>query len=142
MWGIIRELVAGGVTVFLTTQYLDEADQLADRIAVLDQGRLVAEGTSAELKRRIPGAHVRLRFAGVRDLDAAAQAVAGSTRDEESLTLTVPGDGGTKSLRAVLDRLAEHEIDAEELSVHTPDLDDVFLALTGHASASTEGTDK
>jgi ABC-2 type transport system ATP-binding protein len=142
MWGIIRELVAGGVTVFLTTQYLDEADQLADRIAVLDQGRLVAEGTPAELKRQIPGSHVRLRFAGVRDLDAAAQAVAGSARDEESLTLTVPGDGGTKSLRALLDRLAEHDIEAEELSVHTPDLDDVFLALTGHASANTEGTDK
>lgn len=134
MWAIIRELVADGVTVLLTTQYLDEADQLADRIAVLDQGRLVAEGTPAELKRRIPGAHVRLRFSDVGDLDAAAQALAGSARDEESLTLSVPGDGSTKSLRALLDRLAEHEIDAEELSVHTPDLDDVFLALTGKAA--------
>jgi ABC-2 type transport system ATP-binding protein len=142
MWGIIRELVADGVTVFLTTQYLEEADQLADRIAVLDQGRLVAEGTSAELKRQIPGAHVRLRFAGVRDLDAAARAFAGSSVDRESLTLTVAGDGGTKSLRALLDRLAEHDLEAEELSVHTPDLDDVFLALTGHKSASAEGTGK
>jgi ABC-2 type transport system ATP-binding protein len=140
MWGIVRELVADGVTVFLTTQYLDEADQLADRVAVLDQGRLVAQGTPAELKRQIPGAHVRLRFAGVRDLDAAAAALTGATRDEESLTLKVASDGSTKSLRALLDRLAEHEIDAEELSVHTPDLDDVFLALTGHASA--KGTDK
>src|SRR5882762_6271553 len=64
MWNIVRELVADGVTVFLTTQYLDEADQLADRIAVLDQGRLVAQGTAAELKRRIPGGHIRLHFAG------------------------------------------------------------------------------
>jgi ABC-2 type transport system ATP-binding protein len=134
MWAIIRELVAGGVTVFLTTQYLDEADQLADRIAVLDEGHLVAEGTSAELKRRIPGAHVRLRFAGAGDLDAAQRVLTGATRDVESLTLQVPADPGTKSLRALLDRLAEHEIDAEEFSVHTPDLDDVFLALTGHAS--------
>jgi ABC-2 type transport system ATP-binding protein len=143
MWTIIRELVADGVTVFLTTQYLEEADQLADRIAVLDQGRLVAEGTPAELKRRIPGGHVRLRFADVRDLDVAAAALAGATRatrDAESLTLTVPGDGSTRSLRALLDRLAEHDIDAEELSVHTPDLDDVFLALTGQTI--TEGAGK
>ena len=142
MWGIVRELVADGVTVFLTTQYLDEADQLADRVAVLDQGRLVAQGTPAELKRQIPGAHVRLRFAGVRDLDAAAAALTGATRDEESLTLKVASDGSTKSLRALLDRLAEHDLEAEELSVHTPDLDDVFLALTGHKSASAEGTGK
>jgi ABC-2 type transport system ATP-binding protein len=135
MWAIIRELVSDGVTVFLTTQYLEEADQLADRIAVLDQGRLVAQGTSAELKSRIPGAHVRLRFTDRADLDAAVRVLPGATGDEESLTLRVPGDAGTRSLRALLDRLAEHDLDAEEFSVHTPDLDDVFLALTGHSSA-------
>jgi ABC-2 type transport system ATP-binding protein len=134
MWEIVRELVADGVTVFLTTQYLEEADQLAGRIAVLDQGRLVAEGTPGELKRQVPGSHVRLRFTGVRELDAAAAVLAGSARDEEDLTLRVPADGGVKSLRAVLDRLDEHAIDVEEFSVHTPDLDDVFLALTSHAS--------
>jgi len=132
MWAIIRELVAGGVTVLLTTQYLDEADQLADRIAVLDQGRLVAQGTAAELKRQIPGSHVRLRFADPATLDAAARVLNGATRDDEALTLQVAGDGGTKSLRSLLDRLDEYSLDAEELSVHTPDLDDVFLALTGH----------
>ena len=132
MWGIIRELVAGGVTVFLTTQYLEEADQLADRIAVLDQGRLVAQGTAAELKRQIPGSHVRLRFADPATLDAAARVLTGATRDDEALTLQVAGDGGTKSLRSLLDRLDEYSLDAEELSVHTPDLDDVFLTLTGH----------
>jgi ABC-2 type transport system ATP-binding protein len=134
MWTIIRELVSDGVTVFLTTQYLEEADQLADRIAVLDQGRLVAEGTPDELKRRIPGTHVRLRFSTVTELDAAARVIAGSTRDDEALTLRVPGDGGTASLRALLDRLDEYSITAEEFSVHTPDLDDVFLALTGHTT--------
>jgi len=134
MWEIIRELVADGVTVFLTTQYLDEADQLADRIAVLDQGRLVAQGTSEELKRQIPGTHVRLRFTTGAELDAAARIFTGSTRDDEALVLRVPGDGGTRSLRALLDRLDEYSISAEEFSVHTPDLDDVFLALTGHST--------
>jgi ABC-2 type transport system ATP-binding protein len=134
MWGIVRELVADGVTIFLTTQYLEEADQLADRIAVLDQGRLVAAGTPEELKRQVPGTHVRLRFAEAAELDAAARVLTGSTRDDQELTLRVPSDGGSRSLRAVLDRLDEHELSAEEFSVHTPDLDDVFLALTGHAS--------
>ena len=134
MWSIIRDLVADGVTIFLTTQYLEEADQLADRIAVLDQGRLVAQGTPGDLKRQVPGTHVRLQFTSVSDLGAAARIFTGSTRDDEALALRVPGDGGTKSLRALLDRLDEHSLSAEEFSVHTPDLDDVFLALTGHAT--------
>jgi ABC-2 type transport system ATP-binding protein len=140
MWDIVRGLVAGGVTVFLTTQYLEEADQLADHIAVLNRGRLVAQGTPSELKRQVPGSHVQLRFTSVRELDAAARFLTGATRDDENLTLRVPGDGGVRSLRALLGQLDEHSIDAEELSVHTPDLDDVFLALTGHANkqATTE----
>ncbi|WP_371400875.1 ATP-binding cassette domain-containing protein [Kribbella sp. NBC_00662] len=135
MWTIIRELLADGVTIFLTTQYLDEADELADRIAVLNQGKLVAEGTPEELKRQIPGTHVRFRFSSIDDLDAAAGILPESTRDDDALTLRVPSDGGTKSVRALLDRLDEHSLDAEEFSVHTPDLDDVFLALTGHDTA-------
>jgi ABC-2 type transport system ATP-binding protein len=134
MWEIVRELVADGTTIFLTTQYLEEADQLADRIAVLDQGHLVAEGTPGELKHRVPGSHVRLRFADVAALHAAARVLDGSTVDEAALSLQVPSDAGGKSLRALLNRLDEHSIDVEEFSVHTPDLDDVFLALTGHAS--------
>ncbi|MBF9071943.1 ATP-binding cassette domain-containing protein [Streptacidiphilus fuscans] len=141
MWDIVRELVAEGTTIFLTTQYLEEADQLADRIAVLDQGRIVAQGTPLELKRQIPGTHVRLRFADAGTLDAAAGFLPGSTRDEQELTLRVPSDGGSRSLRALLDRLDEHAVNAEEFSVHTPDLDDVFFALTGRASsAAATGT--
>jgi ABC-2 type transport system ATP-binding protein len=131
---IVRALVADGVTIFLTTQYLEEADQLADRLALLDQGHLVAQGTPGELKRLIPGSHVRLRFTDVADLDAAARVLIGSTRDDEDLILRVPSDSGTESLWALLDKLHEHSIKAEEFTVHTPDLDDVFLALTGRTN--------
>jgi ABC-2 type transport system ATP-binding protein len=134
MWDIVRALVADGVTVFLTTQYLEEADQLAMRIAVLDQGRIVAQGTPDELKRQVPGSHVRLRFSDGETLAAAARVLNGSTADDAALTLRVPSDGGVTSVRALLQQLDEYSIDVEEFSVHTPDLDDVFLALTGHAS--------
>ncbi|MGN5376748.1 ABC transporter [Streptomyces sp. MUSC 14] len=137
MWGIVRELVADGTTIFLTTQYLEEADQLADQIAVLNQGHLVAQGTADELKRQIPGTHVRLRFTDAFELDSAARIFADSTQDEEELTLRVPSDGESRSLRALLDRLDEHMLNAKEFSVHTPDLDDVFLALTGDATEHT-----
>ncbi len=131
MWQIIRDLVAGGVTIFLTTQYLDEADQLADRVAVLDRGRLVAEGTPGELKRRIPGGHIRLEFASQHDLDSAARIIDGAAREDEALTLQVPSDGSVPALRALLARLDAGSVEIEALSLHTPDLDDVFLALTG-----------
>ncbi len=130
-WQLIRDLVADGVTILLTTQYLDEADQLADRIAVLDHGRIVAEGTPEELKRRIPGAHISLRFADAESLDAAARALPEGTRDEEELVLRVPNEGGIASLRDVLARLGDG-VAVEDLSIHTPDLDDVFFALTGN----------
>lgn len=131
MWEIVRELVADGVTIFLTTQYLEEADRLADRIALLDRGRIVAEGSAAELKAMVGGGHVGLRFADAGRLDAAARALAGATRDDDALTLEVPGDGGVPALRAVLDRLDAAAVEAEALTVRTPDLDDVFLSLTG-----------
>ncbi|MFE5510814.1 MULTISPECIES: ATP-binding cassette domain-containing protein [unclassified Streptomyces] len=131
MWQIVRELVAGGVTVFLTTQYLEEADQLADRIAVLNNGRIAAEGTAEELKRLIPGGHVRLRFTDPAAYRAAADTLREAAREEESLSLQILSDGSQRDLRAVLDRLDSAGIEADELTVHTPDLDDVFFALTG-----------
>jgi ABC-2 type transport system ATP-binding protein len=138
MWQIIRDLVAGGVTIFLTTQYLDEADELADRIALLDHGKLVAEGTADELKRRIPGGHISLRFAYADELESAARTLGTAGRDDEALTLQVPSDGSVKSLRALLDRLDRASIEVDSLSVHTPDLDDVFLTLTGQPDKDKE----
>jgi ABC-2 type transport system ATP-binding protein len=132
MWQIIRDLVATGVTIFLTTQYLEEADRLANRVAVLDGGKVVAEGTPDELKRLVPGGHVRLEFTDAAALDKAARAFGGAARDDETLTLQVPSDGGVGSLRSLLDQLDEASIDVDGLSVQTPDLDDVFLSLTGH----------
>ena len=133
MWQIIRELVSDGVTVFLTTQYLDEADELADRVAVLHDGKLAAEGSAEELKRLIPGGHVRLRFADPAAYQSAAFALREVTTDEESLSLQIPSGGSQRELRAILEWLDSAGIEADELTVHTPDLDDVFFALTGPA---------
>ena len=135
MWDVVRGLVAGGTTVLLTTQNLDEADELADRIAVLDGGRIVADGTPDELKRLVPGGHIRLRFADTRDLDTAYRLLDESTRDESGLSLTVPSDGGVDRLRSVLDRLVAGQVGIDDLSIHTPDLDDVFFALTGRTDS-------
>ncbi|MFD9942762.1 ATP-binding cassette domain-containing protein [Nonomuraea sp. NPDC059023] len=130
MWAIVRELVDGGVTIFLTTQYLEEADQLADRIAMLNGGRIVAEGSAEELKRLVPGGHISLKFADSASYELALRGVGPISRNDEALTLLVPNSGGTTTLRGLIDWLDGNAIKVEELSVHTPDLDDVFLALT------------
>ncbi|MDH6568943.1 ABC-2 type transport system ATP-binding protein [Streptomyces sp. SAI-117] len=138
MWQIIRELVADGVTVFLTTQYLEEADQLADRIAVLHDGRIAAEGSAEELKRLVPGGHVRLRFTDPAAYRGAASALREAARDDETFTLQIPSDGSQRELRSILDWLDAAGVEADELTVHTPDLDDVFFALTGGTDQTKE----
>jgi ABC-2 type transport system ATP-binding protein len=131
MWDVVRGLVADGVTVLLTTQYLEEADQLAHVVAVLDGGRIVAEGTPAELKRRVTGGSIRLRLADAATMAAAAVVFPGSVRNDDGLTLSIPGTGDVAAVRDVLDRLDRSAVVAEHLDVTSPDLDDVFLALTG-----------
>jgi ABC-2 type transport system ATP-binding protein len=133
MWQIVKDLTRSGVTIFLTTQYLDEADQLADQIALLDHGTLIAEGTPNELKRMIPGGHIRLRFTDADTLSKARTVIARPAKaDEEALTLEVPTSGSVPEVRGILTRLDDHGIDVAELTVHNPDLDDVFLTLTGN----------
>jgi ABC-2 type transport system ATP-binding protein len=140
MWQITRDLAAGGVTIFLTTQYLDEADQLADRVAVLDKGKLVAEGTPQDLKRRIPGGHVRLQFTDATVLANAARIFGDFVLLDEALALQIPTDGGVSSVRALLDQLDRENIEVEALTVHTADLDDVYFALTGHPVTKKDAT--
>jgi len=130
MWQIVRELVADGVTILLTTQYLEEADRLASRIALLDHGRIVAEGTPSELKRLVPGGSVRLEFPDETQLDRAATLLGGA-RDDEALALNLASDGAVGSVRAVLDQLDVASVTVDALSVKSADLDDVFLSLTG-----------
>ncbi|MFI6644643.1 ATP-binding cassette domain-containing protein [Streptomyces sp. NPDC050504] len=140
MWQIIRQLVADGVTVFLTTQYLEEADELADRIAVLNGGKIAAEGTAEELKRLVPGGHIRLRFTDPGAYRSAAAALREAARDDEAQALQLPSDGSQRELRSILDWLDSAGVEADELTVHTPDLDDVFFALTSSTGTGASGT--
>jgi len=135
MWEVIRDLAADGVTVFLTTQYLEEADRLADRVAVLDVGRIVAEGPPDELKSLVPGGHLELRFATAADLARAATVVPGHD-DPAALTLEVPTDGSLPHVAALLARLADEDVSVERFGVHSPTLDDVFLTLTARKATS------
>jgi ABC-2 type transport system ATP-binding protein len=132
MWQIVKDLTRGGVTIFLTTQYLEEADHLAGQIALLDHGTLIAQGTPDELKRMIPGGHIRLRFTDTGTLSKARDVIARPARaDEDALTLEVPTSASVTELRGILTRLDDQGIGVAELTVHTPGLDDVFLTLTG-----------
>jgi ABC-2 type transport system ATP-binding protein len=139
VWEIVESLVDDGTTVFLTTQYLDEADKLADRVAILDRGRLVAEGSAQELKQRIPGGRIDVQFADVDAQLVAGEALGIPVTDQDSRSLQVPTDGNVATLRRVLRDLDEAGVDVVDLAIHTPDLDDVFFALTGrdaHAAQS------
>ena len=137
MWDIVRSLVDEGTTVFLTTQYLEEADRLADQVAILDHGIIIAQGTPQELKRLIPGGRIDLKFPDAASQFAGAGALETPVRDGE-LTLQIPTDGNVATLRRVLRELDESDVDVDELAIHTPDLDDVFLALTGRHSESDQ----
>ena len=136
MWGLIRELVSGGTTLLLTTQYLEEADQLADEIVVIDEGRVIAQGTSSELKDQVGGAVLEIRPTNPEFLAAAAEAVAGAVDqaprvDSERAVVAVTVSGSERALTNVVRRLAEADIELADVSMHRPSLDDVFMALTG-----------
>ena len=139
MWETIYELVRGGSTVLLTTQYMEEADRLADDIVVIDRGRKIAQGTADQLKKQIGGERVDVVLDNTADV-AATQSVLGSLAvgevqvDEQGRSLTAPVTGGVEALRQVLQRLAEREVKVVDIGLRRPTLDDVFLTLTGHTA--------
>ncbi|MET8990449.1 ATP-binding cassette domain-containing protein [Nonomuraea wenchangensis] len=145
LWDVIAELVAEGTTVLLTTQYMEEADRLADRIAVVDQGRVIARGTADELKDQIGGDRVELSVTGRADLEAATLALAPLAVediqvDAAALRMTVPVTGGAAALTEALGRLAAERIAVRDAGLRRPTLDDVFLTLTGQGADKIEET--
>ncbi len=136
LWQVITELSRSGVTVFLTTQYLEEADQLADRIAVIDAGRVVAEGTPADLKAQVAAQRLELRLTGAGAFDEVARAAGDRVvhADRSDLIIGVATDGSAAQVRALLDELDPGRSAVQAFSVRSASLDDVFLALTGHAN--------
>jgi ABC-2 type transport system ATP-binding protein len=140
LWGLIQDLVDGGTTVLLTTQYLDEADQLADRIAVIDEGRLISEGTGDELKDKIGGSLIEIHVAH-EQVDAAAAALHringdATVVDSQRRLITLPAPNGSRTLLEAVRALDAAGIDPEDVALHKPTLDDVFLTLTGRATES------
>jgi len=144
MWDVIRRLVREGTTLLLTTQYLEEADELADTIAVVDVGRIIARGTADELKSQVGGERIEVV---VRDRSAIPQAVevlgrdckGDVTVDDHTRRLTVPAEGGVQTLIQVVRDLDEASIAIDDIGLRRPTLDDVFLSLTGHAAAAIPG---
>jgi ABC-2 type transport system ATP-binding protein len=139
MWDIIEQLVAAGTTILLTTQDMDEADRLADRIVVIDGGKIIAEGTSDELKQRIGSERLEITIAKTSSLEAARKAIGEEDDDDvhfdlKRRTFSLAARGGVSQLKQVLSRLEEASVAVENVSFHSPTLDDVFLTFTGHAA--------
>lgn len=134
MWKVIENLMRDGATILLTTQYLEEADKLADRIAVIDHGKVIAEGTADELKNRVGKNRLELVISRAQDLNQAQGVIgiAGTVINNDEKLLTVPIEGAVKDVKNILDRLEKANIDIESMSLHKPTLDDVFLNVTGH----------
>jgi ABC-2 type transport system ATP-binding protein len=142
MWEVIRELVRQGATLLLTTQYLEEADELANLIAVVDHGKIIARGTADELKAQVGGERIEVVVHNRDDIPRAVQALKGEaggdhTIDDHMRKITVPEKGGARRLAQVVRDLDEAQIPIDDIALRRPTLDDVFLTLTGHAAEIT-----
>ncbi len=144
MWNIIKQLVSSGTTILLTTQDMDEADNLADRIVVINGGKIIAEGTAEELKQRLGSERLEITVAEASDFDEAKRVVdeGGLHVDSKRRTLSVVTKGGVHQLKRVLVNLDEAGIDVDSVSFRSPTLDDVFLTLTGHTADQLDGETK
>src|SRR3954468_13779274 len=146
MWDVIRGLVREGTTLLLTTQYLEEADELADTIAVVDHGKIIARGTSDELKSQVGGERLDIVVKRRDDIPKATEILgrmadnAAVSLDEHTRRLSVPSNGGATLLVQVVRELADADVDVDDVAMHRPTLDDVFLALTGHAAEDEPAT--
>lgn len=146
MWSMIKKLVDGGTTILLTTQYMDEADHLADTIVVIDNGQVIAEGSSNSLKAKVGSDHLEITISEKSNFEAAQKALKSEISkvgaDEESRILSVATKGGVGKLKQVLQSLESAKIEVESVSLRRPTLDDVFLSLTGHSATKAHNGDK
>jgi ABC-2 type transport system ATP-binding protein len=142
IWEIIKKLMAKGTTILLTTQYLDEADKLADKIAVLDHGKIIAQGTANELKAMVGKERLEVTIDKDSDFAKAKNAISGDSKetDEDERKISITTEGTVADLKRVLDAMATAGVEVETFSLHKPTLDDVFLTLTGHATEATDAT--
>ncbi|KGA20360.1 putative multidrug ABC transporter ATP-binding protein [freshwater metagenome] len=147
MWEVIEDLIAEGTTVLLTTQYLEEADQLANRIVVLDHGNVIAKGTSNELKSQVGGDRIEIVVESVGDVANAAGLIqefgsAPAITEDLTKTILLPVAGGSTAIVNIVRKLDENKISIADIALRRPTLDDVFLSLTGHATENTEEVSK
>lgn len=143
MWDLIKQLAKSGIAILLTTQYMDEADQLADRIVVIDGGKVIAEGTADTLKAKVGSDRLEIVIAKTSNFDKARELVDGKSlqADADRRALSIASTSGVKNLKDVLQRLESAKIQVESISLHRPTLDDVFLTLTGHTATTTAESD-
>ena len=147
MWEVIEDLISEGTTVLLTTQYLEEADQLANRIVVLDHGNVIAKGTSNELKSQVGGDRIEIVVESVGDVSNAAALIqefgsAPAITEDLTKTILLPVAGGSTAIVNIVRKLDENKISIADIALRRPTLDDVFLSLTGHATENTEEVSK